>query len=224
MTNKISQLKKIACAAGVVLLLAGYAHADIVATYDFTGGSLAPTTELFAGTAGDIVLGDTTSAITADSMDDFLTALSADVGTAIVDANNGLSFNYTVMGLAAGETLNLDSASIDYTGFVGSVRVGFNDAGTPPSVNPADGNGTFTTAPDITPDPTPNLTSTGLVNGDVVNIRFGFRDNDAGGQTYTLDNLVLNGTVVTAVPEPSSSLVLFAAGFGMIGFRRRRLK
>ena len=147
MTKKILLMKKIACAAGIVLLMVGDAHADIVATYDFTGGSLAPTTELFAGTAGDIVLGDATSAtsaITASMTDDFLTALGDDVSTAIVDANNGFSFDYTVMGLAAGETLTLDSASIDYTGFVGSVRVGFNDAGTPPSVNPADGNGTFT--------------------------------------------------------------------------------
>lgn len=188
-------------------VLAQASHADIIATYDFDGGSLAASSELFAGSAGDITLGANWS-----TSADGITALGDDISGSIAAASNGFSFVYTVMGLAAGETLSLDSASIDFTNSVGSTRMDFSDAGALSNTNPGLGDGTFTGP----------LTSTGLTNGSVVTILYGFRDGGTGaGQTYTLDNVVLNGTVTAAaVPEPGTFVLL--AGFMGLTFARVR--
>jgi len=192
-----------------VLLLAEAADADVIATYDFNGGSLAATNELF-GTASDITLGANWSAAA-----DGLTGLGDNITGNINTPANGFSFNFTVSGLAAGETLALDSASIDLTNSVGSTRVDFSDTGTLQNTNPGLGDGNFTGP----------LTSTGLTNGSVVTVLFGYRDGNTGaGQTYTLDNVVLNGTVTAAaVPEPCSFAVLAGCtGLGFLRARRRR--
>lgn len=203
MTNKIKSLATVAS-------LITFAHAAqgsiVLAEYDFTGGSLAATTELYTGSAGSVSLGVVAADNTAGNL--FISDESNVIQTNINVTGALFTFSYTVTGLEVGETLSLDSASIDYTNFGNTVRVDFTE-GAFATENPATGDGTFTG----------NLTSVGLTNGDVATIRFGMRDN-VGATTYTFDNLVLNGTVV---PEPSSyALLVGLAGLGFAMVRRRR--
>lgn len=182
-------------------------QAAVLATFDFTTDSLAVTSELFSGSTGNITLGSQYST-DADSL-----LYTADVNSSgfLGAATNTFSFSYTVTGLAAGESLSLDSLDFDYTGFDGSVRVSATDTGTfVGDEDPASGDGSFSS--------TSNLTSTGLVNGDTVTVEFGIRDAPGTDQTFTLDNFTLNGTIV---PEPTSSVLLGLGALGLLARRKR---
>jgi len=168
------------------LAFASSSQAMVLATFQFNKGSLNPTSEAFDGSTSAIKLG---SNITVDTQNG---TLSADPNTNYTSENNRVSFKYTVTGLKPGETLTLDSASLNYAGIGPSVRVDFVVGSTfNPSTDPADGSGTFTRA----------LSASGLTNGQTVTIHFGIRDSATTTDTYTLDNLTLKGTVE---PQPSS--------------------
>jgi len=190
-------------AATLMFAFVSSGQAIVLTNFQFDGGSLSPTTETFGGSTSAITLG---SNITVDSVNG---TLLASPSTTYTSTANRVSFDYTVTGLSAGETLTLDSASIDYTGFGGSVRVDFVVGSTfNASTDPTDGSDTFTRA----------LSASGLTNGQTVTVNFGIRDNNS--DVYTLDNLTLNGTVV--VPEPSSFALLITGSLALFTLRRRR--
>ena len=217
------------------MLSAGTSQADIVASYDFAGGSLVATTQQF-GTAGDAVLGSafstatgTTLATVGDgSIDTDGLLYDRSVGTTLPsDPSNQVVFSFTVGGLADGETLQIDSLSMVYAGAAGGER--FNayineDNDTNPTTsfrsggnfNPPDANNTYTEL--VIPNGAAATSGQTLYsNGDIFSVAFGSRDNLAAG-SGAFDNLVLNGTVI-AVPEPSSIAIL---GFGFAGLMMRR--
>ena len=197
----------------IVLLSASQVRAEMVlASFDFTDGSLAVTEEFFTGSTSDITLG---SNVMTDATNGTLTSPASGTGTN-TSTDNGFTFIYTVRGLAADQTLNLDSFSIGHTGASNTFRFNASLNGTNIGTNTNPPNsGTYT------PSFTGNATATDLLNGDEVIIGFLSRDNTAGG-TLTLDNFSLSGTVVSPVPEPSS-LVLFGT-YCVTLLRRRRKK
>ena len=211
-------MKSISKYLSVFLMTSGLAQAATLATYGFDGGSLSVTSELYSGSSSDIVFstgeyGDpavTAAAWSADVTNENISILGDDVGTNVnLSTQSQFTFDYTVIGLLAGETLSIESISYDYTGFDGSVRVGASFGGSITTQNPTTGDSSHTTP----------LSRTGLVNGETVTIKFGLRDGSGGnGKTYTLDNLNLNGTVV---PEPSSTALLGLGGLALI-LRRRK--
>ncbi|MEJ6571448.1 MAG: PEP-CTERM sorting domain-containing protein [Akkermansiaceae bacterium] len=198
---------KIVTSITIGLSAVSFSYGATLVTYDFS--SLSSKTELpqLLGSASNLRL---TSAFTISS--DVANSTLDLIGTA--SNPNRIQFTYTVMGLGVGETLDIDSITIDLKGTGnGATNYVLNDTDSDTrlavSINPS----TFT-----------NLsqpgTRSGLVNDDVFIVRFGLRDNQSGTNPYEIDNLTLNGTV-NAVPEPSSAMLL---GFGFAGLliRRRR--
>ena len=217
-------MKKLLLVAAAVLLSSSQCHADIVlSSFEFAGGSLAVTSEAFAGSSGDITFG-TDPALGAswsvDGANEQLIQNSAIAGPNIAEIQNRFGFTYTVTGLGVGETLDITGATLDFAGTSNTVRFNYLlDGGLTENPNfnpPASGNyvalfnstaGTFQTD------------RVGLVNGDTVDFNFTARDN--GGPGFTADNFVLRGEVITAVPEPTA-FSLF--GFGTIALFAQRRK
>lgn len=194
------------------------AHSATLASFGFTGDSLAVTSELFTGSTGSISLNSTTNfTITGDEMvfdssyNNDPAATPPITGGTYSGWNgagqNTFSFSYTVTGLAAGETLDITSLGADYSGGSGGLRIGAIVTGQTMPSNTASG-GNFDLA--IVGAPT------GLVNGDSVNFTFGVRDGT--NRTVTFDNFQLTGTVV---PEPSSSALLGLGALSLVTRRRR---
>ena len=151
---------------------------------------------------------------------------TAATGGTLADApSNQVVFSFTVGGLAAGDTLRLDSLEAGYDGTTAAGPIlntyRFNayldDAA---SANPVD---SFRAAGQF--DPVNSGTydepiavgsnaaagTTIFSNGDTFSVAFGVRENQPENSAY--DNLVLNGTVISAIPEPSALSLL---GFGAI--------
>ena len=237
MTKKISLMKKIACAAGIALLMAGSARASVVFSTDFEGvGQTTSSNDItLGGATPDVVAGEffgsnQTSGVGGGD-------LSLDVGTANRFRGTGVWIDTT--GFEAGPIV----ATVDVSDFVSADTELFFQAFGADGVdalnsvsldlhagtNPADGN--------------PLQTGTATINaigdrqaitgdGTAVPFTFDFNGTDdfvaltfniSTGATLgsaTLDNLSVDATLVS-VPEPSS-LALLTAGFGLIGLRRRR--
>lgn len=200
---------KFLAVASTLLCASQSASAVTLAIYGFDAGALSATNELFANSSGNLSLG---TGWTPDITNGNISILATDVGTNTnLSTASQISFVYTVTGLAAGETLSLDSATFDYTNFDGSARVDVVSGVPFLNETPANGDGSHTSP----------LTPTGLVNGDMATITFALRDgSSADGLTYTLDNFELEGTI-TPVPEPSSAALLGISGLALV-LRRRR--
>ncbi|MFT5300769.1 MAG: hypothetical protein ACI87E_004262 [Mariniblastus sp.] len=201
-------------------ILSTNVQADILVSYGFDDDG--PTTEFaqLTGSAGNLMRG---SAWTLGG--GFGNSTRDLIGTNPNAAAQKIEFDYTVLGLLAGQTLDLDDITIDIRGedsnnnayvlnstditdgIVGNVRGRVN--------NPVGFGTTFTTfsaALDALP------LQTGLENGDVIRFKFGWRDAQAGTQTYEVDNFQVRGTIV-GVPEPTSAMIL---GLGLTGLLIRR--
>ena len=242
MINRILLLKKLACAAGIVLLMAGSANADCVYDTDFTG-------DTYSQDTGNIVFDDgTTTAIE--------TWFGSNNGVGIGTAPDDLSFNNTTQNRYRGTGVWLDTTGwlpglvtvdVDVSNYVSgadtdiffqaysatgvdatnTVSLDLHGAAGLAGAPMATGTatiGTLGAQQTITANGT-DVPFTFTYNGtdDFVALTF-VQENVAGGTAFgsaNLDNLKVNTT--SAVPEPSS-LALLTAGFGMIGLRRRRLK
>ncbi|MGB7323362.1 MAG: PEP-CTERM sorting domain-containing protein, partial [Rubripirellula sp.] len=192
--------------------------AAVLSTFSFDGGSLAVTSELFGGSTSDITLGSSWNipAVT----DNRLAQPASATGTSVISPAHRVGFTYTVTGLAANETLDITTASIDHTGASSTYRFNYLVNGSTLGTNfDPPNSGTYTG--NIGSSAIGMSAAAGLVNGDSFTIAFTTRDNTAGG-TLTLDNFVLSGEVnATAVPEPSSLAVL-GVGFAGLVLRRRK--
>jgi hypothetical protein len=218
----------ICCFPALVLV----AQADIIAAYDFTGGSAASTDSSIYSAAGDYDARSTEiaalgaafsddSAVSSFSNTAFMRAEKTPAGTSPVGNELYHQFSLTIQNLAVGETLDITSLELDYFAenifqsfFLGpySDAVGYTGTG--------DKLATANIATDAGDRFTIDLTSsnaiagnnfTGLSNGTSVEFRFTFADNSVGNtRVHRLDNIVVNGTV-NSIPEPSSLALLAPA-------------
>ena len=197
-------------------------QASIIASYEFTGGVLAPTTQQF-GTASAVTLG---SAFVAQNDNLFY---EANIGTPEPgDPSNQVVFNFTVGGLNADEFLEIDSLELDYASVSGTTR--FNAylddaAGANPTAsfrsggnfNPENGNGSYLEL--LNPNSNAAAGQTAFSNGDTFSVAFGTRDGNRNAADHTIDNLRLNATII---PEVSHSAILLGGLSILTIFPRRR--
>ncbi|MGB6222927.1 PEP-CTERM sorting domain-containing protein [Haloferula sp.] len=203
--------------------IATSAHAVTLAYYDFS--TAAVTTVLSGSSSSDLNFGSQWSLGTGNGVSD----------TTLIGTNGNVAqavfFNFTVGGLGAGETITIDRFAIDFTGqyYNTGSRYSLTHAvgGNAARVDefPFTSNQTFDKVPgggsiaagDVDPD-----AITGLVNGDVIQIRFGLRDTVTPDpvEPYSVDNFILEGTIVP-IPEPTTSTMLLG-GIGFLFSRRRR--
>ncbi|MDF7800142.1 sialate O-acetylesterase [Pontiellaceae bacterium B1224] len=195
-------MKKILCAYAVCLFAAVFTRAEVVAEFNFTGDSAASSDSSIYSTVSAFNVG--VGAIGGDliSASGAETTLGGDVDPAGTGAQYH-SFNVTVAGLGAGETLDLTSLTYTYTvlsplnmavGLYSSVD-GF--ASTAAQLDGVD------TGSDYTNPQTFNQTATlsgagftGLENNDVIEFRFYLADSSSSaGRHHQLDDIVLNGSV-----------------------------
>ncbi|MDB4406051.1 PEP-CTERM sorting domain-containing protein, partial [bacterium] len=188
-----------------------------IVTYDLSSAS--PTTELpqLAGSAGNLVLGsDWTLGSGVATSNASLIGTNSNIGAQTI------RFTYTVIGLAAGESLGIDSVTIDLNADnqFGTQRYVLNDTNTDtriPLPSGVESSDTLTTLSQAG-------TISGLMNGDLLTFRFSLRDG--GGQTnaaeeFVVDNFTVNGTIA-AVPEPSGAILLAMGAICTISRRTRR--
>ncbi len=200
-------MKKIPLTLISISLLAS-AHASTLACFEFTGNSLAVSSELYAGSTSVITLNasPTNLTVNADALD--FTASGAGVYAGFLGAPaNSFSFTYTVTGLTGAATLDISSLEFDIANNSGGTRVSAIVSGQTFGSNTVT-TGTNTAA--IVGAPT------GLVNGDVVTIEFGIRGGSAD-PTATLDNFKLIGVI----PEPSSAALLGLGALALVARRKR---
>ena len=237
-------LKKLACAAGIILLMAGSARADLVFMEDFDGVTQTSSNGalVLGGATPDVMAGDWFGSNQTPGVDgDVLTlgilvdnrfrgsgvwldttgwaaglvTVEVDVDSYTAGTDGATTFfqAYAANGVDASNSVSLD--------LHGSVAAGAQPVATGTAAISAlgsqqlitgtgtdvpftfDFNGTDQFVALVFANSNPNITP----NGDI-------------GAIAVLDNLTVTAS---AVPEPSS-LALLAAGFGMIGLRRRRLK
>ena len=243
MTNRILMLKKLACAAGIILLMAGSARADLVFMEDFDGVTQTSSNGalVLGGATPDVMAGDWFGSNQTPGVDgDVLTlgilvdnrfrgsgvwldttgwatgpvTVEVDVTSYTAGTDGATTFfqAYAANGVDALNSVSLDLHSgpgVDPTGSTGAATISalgsqqlITGTGTDVPFT-FDFNGTDQFVALVFANSNPNITP----NGDI-------------GAIAVLDNLTVTAS---AVPEPSS-LALLAAGFGMIGLRRRRLK
>ncbi|WP_411825237.1 PEP-CTERM sorting domain-containing protein [Luteolibacter sp. AS25] len=198
-------------------LLAGAAHAVTLATFDFTGGSLAATTQDF-GTSSDLQLG---AQYEADAVTGTVFNTSAGFGTSTDTPAQQALFLYTVSGLVGNERLTLDSITLTtaQTGGLNSFRITAYAAGEQASAGVDPVVNTGSTDVFVFDQNTSNYTE--LQNGDSLLVGWGARDGGNPPSRVDYDDLILSGTITTVIPEPSSTALL-GLGFAGLLFRRKR--
>ena len=212
-------MRKLFCAVCTMLLAVSYVQADTVASFNFTDGSLAATTQDI-GTSGDIVLGADYSI---DAANGTFFNTNTGFGTATGAADQQALFTYTVSGLAADERLTLDNITLNVieTGGANSYRIQGYAAGQTASGNEDP------PVTDIVVLPFTLNTSnyTNLENGAMLSVGFGARDGNNPPTRVDYDNLVLNGTITTvaSIPEPSSACLLGLGAIALFTQRRKRI-
>lgn len=234
MKNKIQLLNKIFCSAGIVLLMASAAHADLVYSTDFSdpyagtngattfdGTTIAPgswfgSTNGVGITGGDLSFANSTqnryrgSGVWLDTTGwaTGVVTVEVDVANFVAGADTDIIFQaYAATGVDATNTVSLD--------LHGAVT-----AGASPVANGTATIGVLGAQQTVTGDGT-DVPFTFTYNGtdDFVALTF-VQVNAAGGTAFgsaDLDDLTVN-----TVPEPSS-IIIVVAGFGMVTMRRRRV-
>jgi hypothetical protein len=222
--NKEHKMKKIAWALSISLLAAGAVQAEVISTftftdseYDATGLFYTVTSELYAGSTGNLDISD--NHWEANTSANNLISNGAQTSTGILD--NAMTFNYTVTGLADDERLTLNFLSIDFEEAAGgdnSVRFAtlIDGVSATGNIDPAT-SGTYNTA--LTEGDSTAWTD--LQNGDVVAVSFTLRDGPSGPATITYDNLYLDGTV-SVIPEPATIGLLGVGTVALLAYRRRK--
>jgi hypothetical protein len=214
---KNTQKTSLLIASVIALTAATPALGAVIVSYDLS--SVSPTTELpqLAGSAGNLVLGsDWTLGSGVATSNASLIGTNSNIGAQTI------RLTYTVIGLAAGESLGIDSVTIDLNADnqFGTQRYVLNDTNTDTRIPLPSG----VESPDTLTTLSQAGTSSGLMNGDLLTFRFSLRDG--AGQTnaaeeFVVDNFTVNGTIV-AVPEPSGAILLAMGAICTISRRTRR--
>lgn len=235
------------CAASLALLaiaLPTAAHAAVLVSFDFTGGSTASsdssiysTTSAYDARDAEITAADdpgTTydddSDISSSSENAFMRAENTPNSSSPTGSVFYHEFSMTVANLGAGETLNLTSFDFDYFAtnifgqfFTGvySDAVGYTGTGDKLGTTNITGNAGNSFSLDLTSSNTvAGSAFTGLTNGETIEFRIFFGDSStAQSRIHRVDNIVVNGTVV---PEPGSyALLAGLSGLMFVMLRRR---
>ena len=201
--------KKILACTAAVALSSLAANADTLAFYDFS--TVGATSVLAGSSSSDLDIGTGWS----------LGSGTINGDTISITTNGNLhdvSFDFTVGGLGVGESITIDTYSIDLTGKYYNTNSKFS------LTSAVNGTAfkfdeTYDWGSSETFSKSPNIA--GLGNGDTLQVRFSLRDNQTAiTESYALDNFTLTGTVV---PEPGTYALLgglLSLGFVMV--RRRR--
>jgi hypothetical protein len=205
------------------LILGGPAPAEVLVSFDFAGGSTASTDTSAYSTVSaydprSAAVGGDDSAASSVTETAYMRAENTPGGTDPTTNAFYHSFNFTITGLAAGESFDLSSLTFDYfaTNISGAFLLGvYSDAvgytGTAAklattniSTNTGD---SFTV--NLTPaNPVAGNAFTGLTNGRTIEFRFVFGDNSTSNNSiHRLDNITLNGTVDDG-SEPDPNLLV----------------
>lgn len=228
---KLSTIFGTACA--LALFITTNTHAATLANYPFTGSSLASTDGNGNSTASAIVL-DTGLTSTGNR---FLAAggnpgaalrINGDETAASFPASNLANDDFTLeISPATGQRLSLDMLTFDAAVSAAAVDAGiriqlsttgtaFTNLGTIPDI-------TSTTFAAQSFDLSP--ANAALETGLPIYIRFLLTDSSNAATAYTaIDNIVVTGTVPTAIPEPGTNALLALGALGLVGgtvWRRR---
>ena len=238
-------LKKLACAAGIILLMAGSARADLVFMEDFDGVTQTSSNGalVLGGATPDVMAGDWFGSSQTPGVDGDVLALSIAVdnrfrGAGVwLDTTGWATGPVTVEVDVTSYTAGTDGATTFFQAYAANGVDASNSVGLDLHEGEAGALTTQTGTATIS-----ELGSEQLITGTGTDVPFTFDFNGTDqfvalvfannnpnispngniGATAVLDNLAVSLTA-SAVPEPSS-LALLAAGAGMIGLRRRRLK
>ncbi|WP_411826066.1 PEP-CTERM sorting domain-containing protein [Luteolibacter sp. AS25] len=227
-------MKKITSLLAFSLFSVPLSHAAVLASYSFTGGSLAED-------SGSIYASDATlpaTSVTIDTVDPITMDVTSTTTTVQFVTNNdpaigdidtitstympngdfysAAEFTYTVSDLASDAYLIIDSASINAISRPGGNgrRLSFAISENGSNFNNLGGRGNSSIGVNLDD----SISTTQFVNGDTFTIQLQVRDTVDNG-TYILDDLTLNGTII---PEPSSVALLGLGGAALL-LRRRRV-
>lgn len=208
----------------VILVVVAFAPAiqGQVLTYSFTGGSTAPTTShaslagsVFSGNAGSPASGSSSPTFTAGTSGGYFSATG---WTGSAPGTNYFQFTITP---AEGFAVTLTSLSFGYrASSTGPNAIAFR--------SDADGYSTNLVSTSLTRDSTwydsssLTLTSTTFTTATTFRLYGSGASSTAG--TFRVDDVRLNGSVVSAIPEPSTYAVIAGATslLGAVWWRRRQ--
>lgn len=207
---------------GAAFLAAGNVRADTLVDYPFTGSSLANTATELHVTGSAITLGagltDTTRFATLNGNPAPALRVNTDETASSYPASiaAGDDFVFT-LNPDAGYALSLDTLNFDLAVSLATVTSNI--------LVQLSGNGTtYTSVGQVTSFSTTTFTpesidlsvaNTALASGATVYVRFVVYDSSNSALTYTaFDNIIVNGTLVPAVPEPGANVLL---ALGMSG-------